>query len=118
MPVGNQIKRWRLLVFGCFYRSPTVNDNTEPNNLNMNNLLRSIAEKKYSHYCIVGDFNFPKIDWKTISTSCSETSKENMFIETIRDCFWQQHICESTRRRGQDKASLIDLIFTEEQMQV
>ena len=48
----------------------------------------------------------------------NEGNKEAIFIETIRDCFLYQHIHESTRRRGNDEASLIDLIFTDETMQV
>ena len=39
-------------------------------------------------------------------------------METIRDCFLHQHISETTRRRGQDEPSLIDLLFTDEPMQV
>ena len=66
----------------------------------------------------LGDFNYRDINWQTWTTPHYEGSKEAIFIETIRDCFLHQHIHESTRSRGNDETSLIDLIFTDETMQV
>ena len=107
-----------ILLFGCFYRSPTEKDNSDFNNCRLNNLLRAISSKRYSHCCILGDFNYRAINWMTLSTPHGEKSKESQFVETIRDCFLHQHISETTRRRGQDEPSLIDLLFTDEPMQV
>ena len=87
------------LLFACFYRSPTPTEMSDDNNTKLNNLLRSISRKKYSHYCILGDFNYRYINWQTWTTPHNEGSKEAKFIETIRDCFLHQHIHESTRRR-------------------
>ena len=47
-----------------------------------------------------------------------ENSKEIRFIEAVRDCFLFQHIEESTRTRGNEDPSLIDLLLTNEEMQV
>lgn len=107
-----------ILLFGCFYRSPTETDTSDENNTKLNSLLKALSNKKYSHYCILGDFNYRHIDWDSNTTIRSENSRENQFIETTRDCFWHQHIREATRRRGQDEASLIDLLLTNEPMQV
>ena len=74
--------------------------------------------KNYSHYCILGDFNYRDINWQTWTTPHNEGGKEAIFIETIRDCFLHQHIHESTRRRRKDEASLVDLISTDETIQV
>ena len=46
-----------------------------------------------------------------------EESREARFIESIRDCYLYQHIEQVTRRRGNDNPSLIDLVFTDEEMQ-
>ena len=104
--------------FGCIYRSPTSSDKSDENNENLINLLRCISKKNYSHVCLVGDFNFKDINWKNCTTIHGGKSKEVKFIETVRDCFLYQHITKPTRRRGNDNPSLIDLILTDEAMQV
>ena len=43
---------------------------------------------------------------------------ENRFIETVRDCYLHQHNNANSRRRGNDRPSLIDLVFSDEQLQV
>ena len=107
-----------MMCFGCIYRSPTTHDKSDENNENLNNLLRCISKKKYSHVCLVGDFNFRDINWENYTTVHGEKSKEVKFIETVRDCFLHQHITKPTRRRGNDNPSVIDLILTDEAMQV
>ena len=107
------------MLFGCFYRSPTPTERSEENNNNLNNLLRNLcSKKKYSHICLVGDFNYRDINWSSCTTRHSESSKESKFIETTRDCFLHQHVAKPTRCRGNDEPSLIDLILTNEAMQV
>ena len=106
------------MLFGCFYRSPTPSDLSEKNNEDLNSLLKSISKKKYSHICFVGDFNFKDINWSNCTTIHREDSKEFKFIETVRDCFLTQHVDKPTRRRGNDDASLLDLVLTNEIMQV
>ena len=77
-----------------------------------------ISKKQFSHRCLVGDFNFPDINWKHWTTNHDENSKEVRFIETLRDCYMFQHNDQYTRRRGNDNPSLIDLILTDEALQV
>ena len=74
--------------------------------------------RKYSHKCFVGDFNYRNINWVSWTTPHNEDSNEAKFVETIRDCYHHQHIDEPTRRRGNDEPSLIDLVITDEDMQV
>ena len=47
-----------------------------------------------------------------------DESKKAKFIETIKDCFLFQHIDKPTRVRGNDEPSLIDLLLTNEELQV
>lgn len=106
------------LLFGCIYRSPTSSPTSDENNQNLNKLLKWIPTQNYSHICVVGDFNYKDINWTTCSTTKNETSKEASFLETIQDIFLYQHILEPTRARGNDDPSTIDLLFTNEEMQV
>ena len=58
------------LLVGCIYRSPSSN---EINTTYLFNLLREVSKMKYSHKLMMGDFNFPEINWSDSSTSVSET---------------------------------------------
>ena len=78
----------------------------------------TLCNKSYSHVCLVGDFNFKDINWKTWTTFHGEESKEAKFLETIRDGFLLQHIEKATRVRGNDEPSLIDLLLTNEKHQI
>ena len=106
------------MLFACCYRSPTASSTSEKNNERLNRLLLTISKKTYSHRCIVGDFNYRDIDWCSWTAQHGEESKEAKFIETIRDCYFFQHVQQATRRRGNDQPSRLDLIFTDEEMQI
>ena len=85
----------------------------------MNHLINQLASnKKYTHVCLVGDFNYKDIDWKKWSTPHPETSSEERFLEALRDSFLYQHVLEPTRRRGSDEPSTLDLILTGEEEQI
>ena len=51
------------LIMGCVYCSP--NSNSE-NNEKCLSLITEVTDKKPSHLPIVGDCNYPEIDWKNI----------------------------------------------------
>ena len=107
-----------VLLFGCIYRSPTGSDISSENNDRLNRLLACISNKRYSHICLTGDFNYRDINWTTWSTPNSENSDDSKFIEAIRDAFLHQHVENTTRRRGNDDPSLLDVVLTNEDMQV
>ena len=50
------------LLFGCVYRSPTAGPDAIANNEHLNQMIRTIYAKSYSHVCLVGDFNFKDIN--------------------------------------------------------
>ncbi len=107
-----------VLLFGCMYRSPTPTESSVTNNENLNQLLKTICNKKYSHVCLLGDFNYRDINWKSWTTPHGDESKEFKFIECLQDCFLFQHVDKPTRARGNDEPSLIDLLLTNEEHQV
>ena len=107
-----------VLLFGCLYRSPTVSTTSSDNNDNLNRLIEATCNNKYSHICLVGDFNFRDIIWSNYSTNHKDDSKEWKFINAIQNCYLHQHVERPTRRRGNDDPSTLDLVFTDEAMQV
>ena len=107
------------MLFGCFYRSPTQHINYQTNNLELNDLLKRLSStNQYKQRCFCGDFNFRDIKWPDCTTTKNEDSAEYLFIETIRDCFLQQHVYEPTRSRGTNTPSTIDPIFTDNEVEI
>lgn len=106
------------LLLGCCYRSPTKTSTSAENNINLNKFLKWMADRKHSHKCLMGDFNYKNVNWVTWSTSEGENSKEAQFLETLRDSFFHQQVEKPTRQRGNDEPSLLDLVLTNEAMQV
>ena len=70
------------------YRSPTPSQDSPVNNKSLNQLLRIICSKSYSHVCLVGDFNFKDINLKTWTNIHDEESKEAKLLEAMTDCYW------------------------------
>ena len=111
-----KLKGKETLLVGSFYRSP---NSTTENNDNLNELLEKISEKTISHVLLLGDFNYPKIDWKIMCTSVpSIEDKEFKFIEKFGDCYLIQHITEPTRGRGTTEPSFLKLVITSEDSEI
>ena len=91
-------------LIGCIYKSPNT---TAENEEKLFTLIKSKKIEKYDKVCIVGDFNYPNASW---NMPCSGT-KENKLIDSINDAFLNQMVQKPTRRRNQQKPSLLDLIL-------
>ena len=103
------------LLFGVIYRSLSSSEN---NNVALSTLLSKLCVQqspKYSHLCVVGDFNFPGINWSSVHT-CQEGSMEGKFIETLENCFLHQHILLPTRCKGNTTPHILDLVLSNEGM--
>ena len=94
------------LLVGCIYKSPS---SSEENLSLMNDMIRNInSTQVYSHVLVVGDFNFPDIDWNTWNSRdrfCQE------FIESLRDSYLEQMVEKPTRFRINQNPSVLDLIL-------
>ena len=103
------------LLCGCVYRSPTNDsDSTRASTTQVCTVIKEAAELDLSHLLIVGDFNYPRIDWDT------EDVNENSpiikpFLEEIQGNFLHQHVTQPTRYREDQEPSLLDLILTNEE---
>ena len=81
----------------------------------MNGLISQAIDLKYTSTVILGDFNFPEIDWNTWAVSKNENHPAFHFIECIRDNFLYQHSDSFTRfREGQDP-SCLDPVLTDKE---
>ncbi|VDI03141.1 Hypothetical predicted protein [Mytilus galloprovincialis] len=102
------------LLIGLIYRSPS--NNTKEYNDKLTELISEATQKGFSHILIMGDFNYPAIDWEIWNTKGeNENSIENRFLESIQENFLFQHTTKPTRWRGTDTPHTLDLILTNEE---
>lgn len=104
------LKSNKKMVIGCVYRSSS---NNREQNLIFLNTLKKASEKYKENLLIVGDCNCKEINWEDKTTNIVNLDDiNNMLLNTIRDCYFQQSVDECTRARGQDTPSLIDLVLS------
>jgi hypothetical protein len=65
-----------------------------------------IVELHNKTIILMGDFNYPDVDWSTLQAA---TTESRLFVETLEECFLTQHVKEPTRN-----GSLLDLVITSE----
>ena len=94
------------LLFGIIYRSINSQIVGLDSNKNLLKLLREVSSK---HVLILGDFNYPEIDWSTYSALPSASQDCCELISTVEDCFFCQHVTMPTRG-----ASILDLVLSKE----
>ena len=98
------------LLVGCIYKSPNSN---KENLLLLNKMIVETSEhKQYTHHLIMGDFNYPRLNWKTWNSNGDKEGEA--FMESIRDSYLHQHVEGYTRTRDNSEPSTIDLVFTNE----
>ena len=108
-----KINKSETLLCACMYRR---GESSEENNTALLKALHEICNSSYSHILIMGDLNFPDIDWENWTCKINNTEDINYkFIECIRDCYLHQHVTEPTRKRGNDNPSTLDLLFLNEE---
>ena len=96
------------VLLGCIYKSPNSNDDNVKNLLDM---MLSDVLKCYDKICVMGDFNYPNVCWQGNWTS----TKDETFIECIRDAYLYQMVKAPTRRRGDQRPTLDDLILVNDE---
>jgi endonuclease/exonuclease/phosphatase family metal-dependent hydrolase len=105
-----KLKDQDRLLIGIVYRSP---NSTEEMNQQLTLVIKDIVNRKSSHLLMMGDFNYPGIDWDLEITEGSQD--EENFLQQIKDCFLWQHVKRPTHFRTMQKANILDLIFTNEE---
>ena len=101
----------KTLDIGCYYRIPSKPIPEHWPSL-LNSLTQCPATALNSSALIMGDFNFPSIDWNTFSTSQSNFSASHAFLHFIQENALNQYVTRPTRHRQDQRSSLLDLILT------
>ena len=99
------------LLVGCMYRSP---GSTLENNVQLLEVMKAASSGGYSHVVIMGDFNYPDLDWNLACSTVGETQEASKFMEGVRDTFMHQHIMYPTLHRGKQQPNVLDLVFSNE----
>ena len=104
------------LLIGLLYRSPTERLDGIDNNGNLNKLITEASNKTFSHILLMGDINYPDIDWECYCTNPdSVETADYKFLQSIQGNVVYQHVTKPTRFRGNDNSNVLDLIFTNEE---
>ncbi len=70
---------------------------------------------KASHVLIMGDYNCREINWNELEIEGPESRFANAFYEATEDAYLVQHVKETIRYREGNKATCLDLVFTNEE---
>jgi len=77
----------------CIYSS-LQSDNL--NNERLRNLMQEVSKRSSTYALIVGDFNYPNVDWNTQKTEGDSTDGEDYkIVESFRDGYWFQHVTKN-----------------------
>ena len=95
------------VLFGVVYRPPGANMDFS---LSFRNCLDKISGTRISSVILVGDFNFPNIDWHTVSPILSDPLTLD-FCAIANDHFLSQCNFAPTRTVN-GTANILDLILT------
>ena len=99
-------------IFGVVYRSP---NSTDQCCVKLNELITTITDEHSipkENLFIVGDFNYPEIDWSTETCAKDFNSEPSKFLTTSQECFLTQHVDKPTHYRALQTPSLLDLILS------
>jgi len=97
------IRNGEDLLLGVCYRSPNPQFSDKDNN---NALCKMIKEVHSKAAILMGDFNYPDIDWSSMQVQSRDSQQ---LVDYVEVNFWTQHVTEGTCN-----GALLDLIFTDE----
>ena len=101
------------LLLGGIYRSPSTDTTTSTKQLCL--LLKIVTDTNPSHLTIMGDFNYPEIDWNYTISRAAESHPSHIFLHSIQDSLLYQHVTQPTRHRLGESPNTLDLIITNEE---
>jgi hypothetical protein len=106
-----------IIHIGVVYRSPncTANDNNKLNNL-MNEFFVENHHKELK--IIVGDFNYPEINWTEETCKGGLEHPASMFLKSVLDNFLSQLVDKPTHFRALQNPTTIDLILCQDPIKI
>jgi hypothetical protein len=105
------------LLVGVCYRSPSSSDLNNDHLLQMVKRAREFIDRQNTktHLLLMGDFNYPQIDFDKLEVETSSDSPAYKFLDQVQEMYLIQHVSQTTRSRAGINPSLLDLIFTDEE---
>ena len=79
----------RELIIGVCYRTPTESIFGKSIHEKLRKLLAEVSKK---HVVLMGDFNYPGIDWGTLQYHSTASEEARLFLNCVEDCFLTQHV--------------------------
>ena len=93
------------LLIGVCYRTPTVSIYDNNIGILLRDLLNELTGKRFM---LMGDFNYPDIDWNAKQCLPTASKETQLFLNCCEDNFYVQHITVETRLK-----STLDLVITD-----
>jgi hypothetical protein len=103
-----KLKETNMLVGVCC-RSPSSKHKNDEKLLDL--LDKVILYSKYDHVLIMGDFNFPEIDFNSDNVEAGEGAASSLFFQKIQELCLFQFVTEPTRIRKDQIPSTLDYLF-------
>jgi hypothetical protein len=96
------------LTIGVCYRTPNDSIFDFDNHALLRDMIQEISSQ---HFLLMGDFNYPGIQWSEscLTDQCTVSMEAKLFEDCIDDNFITQHVNVPTR-----KNAILDLILTKE----
>ena len=95
-------------MVGVVYRSPS---STDADNSLIEATIESVMNCEFQHFLLMGDFNFPEIDWISCVVNAPGHPAER-FLTCVQDLFLCQHVLEATHHRPGQTSNVLDLVLT------
>ena len=104
------------LLVGVCYRSPA---STTDNNMRLQDMLeKAVNGCTHDRILVMGDFNYREIDYNNYDVKADDNSDTCKFFDKTLDLYLVQHVTHTTRKREKTCESVLDYIFTDEEMLV
>ena len=102
-----------LFKICAIYRSPCSNSS---NDCELFQLLSTLESSTVGRSILIGDFNFPNINWDSCTAAGSNTgtTQSHKFLSSVQKNFLTQHVLFPTRIRGIQTPHILDLVLTYE----
>ena len=94
------VDKGNVLTIGVCYKIPNADD------FEVNELMDVIKKASNNMALIIGDFNFPGINWVTLEADVTDRK----FLDLTQDCFLIQHVFKPTRYDN-----ILDLVLSSEE---
>ena len=96
------------VLFGVCYRPPSADVEYS---LKLRQCLERIEMTRFATCFLVGDFNFPSIDWHSLTATSSDSCTVD-FCDMLNDHFLVQCNFNPTRMLNETDGNILDLILT------